>query len=140
MGCGVLDAGAALELATSYDSTTGATAACSTAGDARAAWPAKLSQTITFAPLAGKKLGDPDFTVHATASSGLPVAFAVRGNCTINGPLVHLVRTGSCTVTATQAGDTNYDVAPALSRCFRIAKRPRPSPARKVRPYMPIEW
>src|SRR5262249_55636314 len=34
-------------------------------------------QTITFGPLADKVYGNPPFAVSATASSGLPVAFAV---------------------------------------------------------------
>src|SRR5262249_42535015 len=37
----------------------------------------KASQTISFGPLAGKAYGDAPFTVSATASSGLPVSFAV---------------------------------------------------------------
>ena len=36
----------------------------------------KAGQTITFGPLADKTFGDPDFTVSATASSGLAVSFA----------------------------------------------------------------
>jgi hypothetical protein len=36
----------------------------------------KASQTITFAPLGNKTLGDPPFTVTASASSGLAVAFS----------------------------------------------------------------
>src|SRR5204862_194170 len=33
----------------------------------------KVNQTISFGPLGNKALGDPDFPVSATASSGLPV-------------------------------------------------------------------
>jgi chitinase len=84
---------------------------------------AMASQTITFAALANKKLGDPDFTVSASVSSGLAVAFAARGNCTISGARVHLTGAGSCTITASQAGNANYDAAPAVSRSFSIARR-----------------
>ena len=40
-----------------------------------AMWQQPQEQTITFGPLAAKRLGDPDFPVTATASSGLPVTF-----------------------------------------------------------------
>jgi chitinase len=37
---------------------------------------------------------------------------------------VHLTGAGSCTVTASQPGDANYDVAPDVSRTFSIARAP----------------
>jgi hypothetical protein len=83
-------------------------------------------QTITFEPLAGKRYGDPDFTVSASASSGLPVLFAASGNCTVTGARVHLTAAGSCTITASQAGNANYDAAPAVSRTFSIARKTQP--------------
>jgi hypothetical protein len=78
-------------------------------------------QTITFGPLANKTYGDPDFTVSATASSGLAVSFAASGGCTVSGATVHLRSIGSCTVTASQPGDANYNPAPDVSRTFSIA-------------------
>ena len=80
------------------------------------------NQTITFGPLANKTYGDPDFSVSATASSGLAVSFAASGNCTVSGVTVHLTGAGSCTVTASQPGDANYNPATAVSRTFAIAK------------------
>ncbi|HEX7310867.1 MAG TPA: Calx-beta domain-containing protein [Gaiellaceae bacterium] len=82
----------------------------------------KLSQTITFGAPANKTYGDADFTVSATASSGLPVSFAPSGNCTMSGAAVHLGGAGSCTVTASQAGDATYNAATSVSRTFSIAK------------------
>jgi hypothetical protein len=82
---------------------------------------AKLDQTITFGPLANKTFGDPDFTVSATASSGLPVTFSASGSCTVTGATVHLTATGSCTITASQAGDSSYNAAPSLPESFAIA-------------------
>jgi PASTA domain len=87
---------------------------------------AKASQAITFATLANKKLGDPDFTVTARASSGLAVAFAARGSCTVIGARVHLAGAGSCTITASQAGNANYRAAPAVARTFSIGRRAQP--------------
>ncbi len=63
------------------------------------------SGTITFDPLAPKTYGDPDFTVSATASTGLTVSFSASGNCTVSGTIVHITGAGSCTITASQSGD-----------------------------------
>jgi alpha-tubulin suppressor-like RCC1 family protein len=82
----------------------------------------KASQTIAFGPLAARTYGDADFAVSATASSGLPVSFAASGDCTLSGTTVQLTGAGSCTVTASQAGDTTYNAAPDVSRTFGIWK------------------
>ena len=39
----------------------------------------KTNQSITFDALADKIVGDPDFAVSASASSGLPVSFGASG-------------------------------------------------------------
>jgi len=83
---------------------------------------AKADQTITFLPLANKTWGDADVTVSATASSDLTVTFTASGNCSVSGNSVHITGAGSCTVTAHQAGDGNYNAAPDVSRSFTIAK------------------
>jgi sugar lactone lactonase YvrE len=80
------------------------------------------SATIDFAPLANKTFGDPDFTVSATASTGLPVSFTASGNCTITGNRVHITGAGSCTITASQPGDVNNPPAPSVARTFAIGK------------------
>jgi hypothetical protein len=80
------------------------------------------NQTITFNALANKTFGDSDFNVTATASSGLPVSFTATGNCTVASAAVHLTGAGSCTITATQAGNTVYFAAPSVARTFTIAK------------------
>jgi hypothetical protein len=85
---------------------------------------AKAGQTITFGPLANKIYGAADFGVGATASSGLAVLFAASGNCTATGATVHLTGAGSCTVSASQPGNANYNAAPDASRSFSIAPAP----------------
>ena len=80
----------------------------------------KASQSITFTPLPDKTYGDPDFTVSATADSGLAVGFAASGNCTVTGATVHLTGPGSCTITASQAGNGNYSAAADVPRTFTI--------------------
>ncbi len=85
---------------------------------------AKAGQSITFGPLANKTYGAPDFRVSATASSGLALSFSAGGNCTVSGATVHLTGAGSCTVTASQPGDANYNAAPEVSHRFAIARPP----------------
>ena len=82
----------------------------------------KLGQTITFGAPPNKSFGDADFTLAATASSGLPVSFAASGDCTVTGNSVHLTGAGSCTITASQGGDLSYTPAQDVSRSFNIAK------------------
>jgi hypothetical protein len=78
-------------------------------------------QSITFGTLSNQPLGIPDFQVNATASSGLPVSFTASGNCTVTPVgLVHLVATGSCTITASQAGGGNYLAAISVNQSFMI--------------------
>jgi hypothetical protein len=82
----------------------------------------KAGQTIAFGPLPARTYGARDFTVSATASSGLPVAFSAAGSCTVSGATVHVTTAGSCTVTASQAGDANFSAAANVPRAFTIAK------------------
>ena len=84
---------------------------------------AKASQTIDFAPIPDKTFGvdDGDFAVSATASSGLPVSFAAAGPCSVSGVTVHITDVGDCTITASQAGNENYNAAPSVSRTFRTS-------------------
>jgi hypothetical protein len=83
---------------------------------------AKIAQTITFAPLPDATYGDPDISLTATASSGLPVRFAGSGTCTVSGSTVHIFRAGPCAVSALQGGDSRYAAAPSVTRSFTIAK------------------
>ncbi|HVG34311.1 MAG TPA: Calx-beta domain-containing protein [Pyrinomonadaceae bacterium] len=81
-------------------------------------------QTITFLALPDKTFGNADFTVNATASSGLAVSFTATGNCTSTGNTVHVTGAGLCTVTASQIGDGNYKAAAAVAQSFNITKAP----------------
>src|SRR5438445_2172959 len=77
---------------------------------------------IAVGALALKTFGDPDFTVSATASSGLSVSFSATGNCTVSGNTVHITGAGSCTITASQAGDSNYNAATSVDQSFTVAR------------------
>jgi hypothetical protein len=85
----------------------------------------KVSQSITFGALAGKIYGDADFTVSATASSGLAVSFSSQtaGVCTVSASTVHIVTAGTCTIRASQAGDANHLAAPNVDQSFTVAQK-----------------
>ncbi|MCX6043937.1 MAG: hypothetical protein NT075_02410, partial [Chloroflexi bacterium] len=85
--------------------------------------PGKQNQTITFATLADKVLGDAPFNLSATASSNLPVTFSssTPGICTVNGSTVTLVTTGPCTIVAIQDGNATFNPATPVSQSFTIA-------------------
>ncbi|WP_219928742.1 YDG domain-containing protein [Flavobacterium pallidum] len=73
----------------------------------------KASQTITFGPLASRPDNDPPFALTATASSGLTVTYMSSDTnvATVAGNIVTIVGAGTTTITASQAGNSNYDAA-----------------------------
>jgi len=82
----------------------------------------KPPQTITFNALPNKTVGDAPFPLSAIASSGLSVTYTAAGNCAISwpGPKVILNGVGSCTITASQAGNGSYSAAADVSQVFSI--------------------
>jgi len=88
---------------------------------------ALTSQTITFGAPANQTYGAAPLIVSATASSGLPVAFAsvTPGVCTANGNTVTLTAAGTCTIQASQPGDATYAAAASVNQSFTIAKAPQ---------------
>lgn len=74
----------------------------------------KDDQFIDFPAITTKKSNDPPFTLAATSTSGLTVAFEViSGPATISGNTLTLTGAGAVTVKATQAGNENYNSASA---------------------------
>ncbi|AWA30059.1 hypothetical protein HYN48_08185 [Flavobacterium magnum] len=73
----------------------------------------KAGQSITFGPLASRPDNDPPFALTATASSGLTVTYMSSDTnvATVAGNIVTIVGAGTTTITASQAGDSNYDAA-----------------------------
>ena len=71
----------------------------------------KATQTVTIGAPAVKALGDPDFSVSAASTSGLPVTLAAAGVCTVSGTTVHITGGGICTLTGTQLGSAVYNPA-----------------------------
>ena len=85
----------------------------------------KTNQTITFASLSNKSYGEPPFAVSATASSGLPVSFAIlSGPATISGSNVTLNGLGTVTVRASQSGNANYNPASNVDQAFTVYQPP----------------
>ena len=81
----------------------------------------KADQGITFAALPDMEFGDGDIPLSATASSGLPVTFAVTsGPGVLIGSSVHVTAIGTVTVTASQAGDANWNAAPDVAQTFSV--------------------
>jgi hypothetical protein len=88
----------------------------------------KASQTISFGALASKTLAQSPLTVTATATSGLTVAFitttpTVCSSGGTNGATITLLKAGSCTVQASQAGNATYNPATAVGRSFTVSRR-----------------
>jgi uncharacterized protein (TIGR03437 family) len=78
-------------------------------------------QTITFAPLPNRTSDSAPFTVSATASSGLPVAFSIAsGPATITGNTITITGVGIVVVQASQAGNANYTAALAVTQPFTV--------------------
>jgi hypothetical protein len=86
----------------------------------------KTNQALTFETLQSKVLGDVTFTFSATSSSGLPVTYSATptDKVTISGNQVTLMKTGKVTITASQAGNSDYNPAISVDQtfCIRPAK------------------
>jgi len=78
-------------------------------------------QTITFARPADVPVQKPD-RLSAVASSGLPVSFRsdTPDVCSVAGLQVTTLTRGTCTITASQAGNTHYAPAPDQTRSFQV--------------------
>jgi len=100
---------------TSNESGTGGTASASVT-------VTQATQTITFGSLPAHTYGDAPFSVAATADSGLTVTFAstTTGVCTVSGTTVTIRSAGSCSITASQAGNSNYSAATNVIQAFPV--------------------
>jgi hypothetical protein len=83
-------------------------------------------QTVTFAQPANVNFGAPVQQLAATASSGLPVTYALGGGTT-NGACavtssgaVTILAVGTCQVRASQAGNARYAAAPDVTQSFNV--------------------
>ncbi|MBA0884957.1 LamG-like jellyroll fold domain-containing protein, partial [Flavobacterium undicola] len=85
---------------------------------------AKSNQSITLASTLQKEMGDADFS-PATATSGLAVSYTSSNNAvaTIVDGKVHIVAPGTSTITASQAGNTDYNAAQTLTQVLTVVKK-----------------
>lgn len=85
----------------------------------------QASQTITVTtPAPPTAINKSSFTVVASASSGLPITFSSSGACFNNGA-TYTMTSGVvgkvCTVTMSQAGNSNYTAAPTITENTTVA-------------------
>jgi hypothetical protein len=85
--------------------------------------PVITPQTISFALLVAPKVGDPPFTISASASSGLPVSFKslTPTIASVNGNVVTILKAGNATIVANQAGNTQFSAAPQVTQSFAVS-------------------
>jgi probable HAF family extracellular repeat protein len=79
-------------------------------------------QTITFGSLSDTLYGAAPFAVSASASSGLPVSLAstTPSVCTVSGITVSVLQPGTCSLTANQAGNADYQAATPVTQFFAV--------------------
>jgi alpha-tubulin suppressor-like RCC1 family protein len=85
----------------------------------------KAANIITFPALANRAFGDAAPVPAATASSGLAVSYAstTAPVCTVtSGGVITLVSVGTCSITASQAGNANFLAAAPVARSFSVTK------------------
>ena len=82
----------------------------------------KATQSITFATPSAMTVGGSTQTVDPTVSSSLTVTLTstTTGICTVAGFVITAVTPGTCSITASQAGNANYEAAAEVIRSFSI--------------------
>ena len=85
-----------------------------------------IAQSITFTSPSSQTLGTAPAALSASASSGLVVSFAstTQGVCTASGTTLTLVAVGTCSITASQGGNSTYSAATPVTRSFTVAAAP----------------
>ena len=78
-------------------------------------------QTISFSALQNIVIGSGPVTLHATASSGLPVSFTiVSGPATISGNTLTPTAAGVVVIKASQSGNQQYNAAPDVTQTLTV--------------------
>jgi hypothetical protein len=82
----------------------------------------RKGQAISFATIPATALSAGSLSLSATASSGLVVSFASTTSsvCTVSGTTATLVSAGTCTIEATQAGNSDYLAAGTVLHSFTV--------------------
>ena len=84
------------------------------------------TQAITFTSPGNQTLGTAPPALAASASSGLTVSFAstTPGVCTVSGSTLTLVAVGTCSIDASQAGNSIFAAAATVTQAFSVAAAP----------------
>jgi large repetitive protein len=88
-------------------------------GTAATPSPQTISFTVIPAQNAGTSL---NLSTYASASSGLPVSFTsmTTGICIVSGGTATFIAAGTCTIQASQLGNTSYAAAIPVSQSFLV--------------------
>ena len=84
------------------------------------------NQTISFEALNAVTYGDASFSLTATGGqSGNPVTYASSDPliASISGNIVSIVKPGIVTITASQAGNSSYNIAPSVNQILTINQK-----------------
>jgi hypothetical protein len=86
----------------------------------------KASQTITFASVPSKFVGSGAFVVAPTSTANLTVALSSSNTAvaTVSGFSISPIGAGTTTISATQAGDTNYLAAATVTQLLTATTAP----------------
>jgi len=116
---------------TSYTFTVKATNSAGNSGASGASNSVtpKAPQTITFNAPAAQTVGT-SVALVATASSGRTPVFSSTTPvvCTVTGNQASLLKTGTCTISADEAGSSAWLPAPTVSRSFEVKAEPNKVP------------
>ncbi|HEV8512952.1 MAG TPA: T9SS type A sorting domain-containing protein [Cyclobacteriaceae bacterium] len=84
----------------------------------------KQGQRISFTPISAKTMNDASFSLSANATSSLPVTFSSSSDkITLSGNNVAILKPGSVTINANQAGDANfYNAQTSQTFCINPVK------------------
>lgn len=84
----------------------------------------KANQTISFAELISKNVGDADFDLEASSSSNLLISYSSSNTnvATVSGKTVTIVGVGTTTITASQSGNTYYNAATNVTQDLVVNK------------------
>ena len=82
----------------------------------------KADQTVTFEDTADRAWSADTFVLSPSASSGLTVTLtsSTTSVCTVLTLTVTMLREGTCTLTAAQAGNDNFNAASSVTQSFSI--------------------
>ena len=89
----------------------------------------KLLQTINFTQPVAMNKASSNQTLVATSSAGIsyPITFTstTTGICTVVAGAIDVLATGTCSITASQAGDGTYNPATSVIRSITVSKIPQ---------------